>query len=80
MFIPLAPQINHPDTQANFTQLASFIALLTKSDTIQRVLFSIPAVPFKEPLPAYSPSVLSTHKLGSALKFHQLVVFCSLKS
>jgi hypothetical protein len=48
----------HPDTQANFTRLASFIAL-TKSDTIQRVLFSIPAVPFKEPIPAYSPSVLS---------------------
>jgi hypothetical protein len=48
----------HPDTQATFTRLASFIAL-TKSDTIQRVRFSIPAVPFKEPLPAYSPSVLS---------------------
>jgi hypothetical protein len=46
--------VYHPDTQANFTRLASFIAL-TKSDTIQRVLFSIPAVPFKEPLPAYSP-------------------------
>jgi hypothetical protein len=43
----------HTDTQANFTRLASFIAL-TKSDTIQQVLFSIPAVPFKEPLPAYS--------------------------
>jgi hypothetical protein len=51
-------RVYHPDTQANFTRLASFIAL-TKSDTIQRVLFSMPAVPFKEPLPAYSPSVLS---------------------
>jgi hypothetical protein len=56
--IYLAAYYPHPDTQANFTRLASFIAL-TKSDTIQRVLFSIPAVPFKEPLPAYSPSVLS---------------------
>jgi hypothetical protein len=45
--------LRHPDNQANFTQFASFIAL-TKSDTIQRVLFSIPAIPFKEPLPAYS--------------------------
>jgi hypothetical protein len=39
----------HPDTQAIFTSIASFNAL-TKSDTA-----GIPAVPFKEPLPAYSP-------------------------
>jgi hypothetical protein len=48
----LVHPITHPDTQAIFTSVALFNAL-TKSDTIQRV---IPAVPFKEPLPAYSPS------------------------
>jgi hypothetical protein len=37
----------------------SLIHCPDESDTIQRVLFSIPAVPFKEPLPAYSLSVLS---------------------
>jgi hypothetical protein len=63
-FIPIEkmtgidPGMMHPDTQANFTRLASFIAL-TKSDTIQQVLFSNPAVPFKELLPAYSQRVLS---------------------
>jgi hypothetical protein len=33
----LSVRMSHPDTQTNFTRLASFIAL-TKSDTIQRVL------------------------------------------
>jgi hypothetical protein len=91
-----------------------FGSLVQCPDEIWHNLASILAVPFKEPLPAYSPCTQritfdlnvtmpwmqwkqltenhvfvkssssqvrwNTHKLSSSLKFHQLVVFCSLKS
>jgi hypothetical protein len=53
--------ISHPDTR-----LASFIALM-KSDTIQVVLFSIPAVPFKEPLSANSPRAYFRFERNNAM-------------
>jgi hypothetical protein len=42
--------MSHPDTQANFTWLASFIAL-TKSDTIQRVSRPFPSKSRFPPIP-----------------------------